>query len=587
MSASASANTSDSTTASADATVLVVDDEESIRFTFETFLSKAGYTVLSAEKLAAAQLRLEEKAIDLIFCDILLPDGSGIDLLKYVRQAEHDCPVVMITGQPAIDTAAAAVRTGAYDYLVKPIRKADLLRITDKALAQRRLEADRRRVQEENERYRRHLEAIFSSVQDAIITVDTDGCIIAVNRAVARISGVADTELLDQPMEAVENPCLQCCFESVLAILAGGGNISQRQIECRLADGRRRVLEVACAPLRNRREQLIGATLVVRDNTRVHELEHQLRAHDRIRELIGNSAPMQRIYELIQALSDTDATVLITGESGTGKSLVARAIQRNSLRSSTPMLTVACSALVTELLESELFGHIRGAFTGAVADKVGRFEACHEGTLFLDEIAEVSPNIQVKLLRFLQEMEFERVGESVPIKVDVRIIAATNQDLKAAVATGRFREDLYYRLKVVEIEVPPLRQRRDDIPLLARHFCQQFCDHYQKRIYGFTDEVMAAFMAYDWPGNVRELEHAIERAFVLCPAKAISLKYLPAEITNKAAAGASKLPAVDEARHIAVVLRRTDGNKAKAARLLGISRQTLYRKLRRYDLVRQ
>ncbi|MDJ0781647.1 MAG: sigma 54-interacting transcriptional regulator [Desulfosarcinaceae bacterium] len=570
--------------APAPATILVVDDEESIRFTFDTFLSQAGYAVLSAAKLAVAERQLAENEVDLIFCDILLPEGSGIDLLKKVHQAERDCPVVMITGQPAIDTAAAAVRSGAYDYLVKPIRKDDLLRITGKALAQRALELERRRVQAENERYRRHLEAIFSSVQDAIITIDTDGRIIAVNRAVAGISGMTDTELLHQPIDLVDNACLQRCFESVAAILAGGASIRQRQIECRSEDGSRRVLEAACSPLRNRRRQLIGATLVVRDNTRVHDLENQLRAQHRIRELIGNSAPMQRIYELIQALSDTDATVLITGESGTGKSLVARAIQKNSLRRRKPMLTVSCSALVAELLESELFGHVKGAFTGAVADKIGRFEACHQGTLFLDEIAEVSPNIQVKLLRFLQEMEFERVGASTPIKVDVRIIAATNQDLTAAVAAGRFREDLYYRLKVVEIEVPPLRQRRADIPLLARHFCQQFCDHYQKRIYGVTDEVMAAFMAYDWPGNVRELEHAIERAFVLCPAKAISLKYLPPEITKKAAQRTGKRPADDEARRIAVVLRRTDGNKAKAARLLGISRQTLYRKLRRYGL---
>jgi DNA-binding NtrC family response regulator len=240
---------------------------------------------------------------------------------------------------------------------------------------------------------------------------------------------------------------------------------------------------------------------------------------------------------------------------------------------------------VADLLESELFGHVKGALTGAVSDKVGRFEACHEGTLFLDEIAEVSPSIQVKLLRFLQEMEFERVGDARTIKVNVRVIAATNRDLKAAVAAGRFREDLYYRLKVVEIEVPPLRERRDDIPLLAHHFCERFGKRYQKQISGFTDEVMAALLAYDWPGNVRELEHAIERAFVLCPSQTISRKYLPAEVGSAASGPIMNTPAGDEPTIITKALRRSGGNKAKAARYLGISRQTLYRKLRRYDLL--
>ena len=212
----------------ASATILVVDDEESIRFTFDTFLSKVGYTVLSAGRMTTAKQLMDDNDIDLIFCDIVLPEGSGIELLGRARQTEKDCPVVMITGQPAIETAAAAVRAGAYDYLVKPIRKDDLLRITAKALAQRVLEVERRRIQEENERHRRHLEAIFSSVQDAIITVDTVGRIIDVNRAVERICGTAAIELLHQPMAAVDNPCLQRCFESATAILAGGDSIRQR-----------------------------------------------------------------------------------------------------------------------------------------------------------------------------------------------------------------------------------------------------------------------------------------------------------------------------------------------------------------------
>lgn len=231
--------------------------------------------------------------------------------------------------------------------------------------------------------------------------------------------------------------------------------------------------------------------------------------------IIGNSAPMQEVYKLIRQVAASNATVLLRGESGTGKELVARAIHRNSSRAKGPFVAVSCAALPETLLESELFGHEKNAFTGATSQKQGRFELAHQGTLFLDEIAEISPAVQVKLLRVLQEREFERLGGTKPIKVDVRLIAATNKDLKQLVERKAFREDLYYRLHVIEIYLPPLRERREDIPLLVEHFLNRFNQQNGRRLKGATPEAMELLMRYDWPGNVRELENTVERAVVL------------------------------------------------------------------------
>ncbi|MCG8564458.1 MAG: sigma-54 dependent transcriptional regulator, partial [Desulfobacterales bacterium] len=298
----------------------------------------------------------------------------------------------------------------------------------------------------------------------------------------------------------------------------------------------------------------------------------------------------EKVFELIRALADTDATVLITGESGTGKSLVAREIHERSDRSDHTMVTVRCSSLAEQLLESELFGHVKGAFTGAVANKVGRFEMCNKGSIFLDEIGEISPALQLKLLGVIQDREFERVGDSTPITVDTRIIAATNRQLKEEVESGNFREDLYYRLNVVEIRMPPLRERHGDIPLLVDFFISKFKKKYQKGIQAVSMEIMDIFAAYPWPGNVRELEHAIEHGFVLCNQDVIELGHIPSEIrhfqskSSLAGNGAGHLSESEEKQELVSILEKTDWNKAKTARLMGISRPTLYRKLEKYGL---
>ncbi len=312
-------------------------------------------------------------------------------------------------------------------------------------------------------------------------------------------------------------------------------------------------------------------------------LRHRLEDHYRFEDIIAKSSKMQRLIELIKVVGKSNATVLITGESGTGKELVARAIHSQSNRHNKPFIAVSCAALPESLLESELFGHEKGSFTGAYAQKKGKFEFANGGTLFLDEIGEMSANIQVHLLRVLEEKEFTRVGGNEPIKVDVRVISATNKDLRKAIEKQKFREDLYYRLNVVNIELPPLRERKEDIPLLAEHFLNKFTSENRKEITGFSSDAMEFLLNYDWPGNVRELENAIERAVILARDSLITIDDLPQENLSLAYSTTTRKNLKEvEKEHILNILRETGDNYSEAARILGVSRMTLYNKAKEY-----
>jgi DNA-binding NtrC family response regulator len=300
-------------------------------------------------------------------------------------------------------------------------------------------------------------------------------------------------------------------------------------------------------------------------------------------ELIGKSPPMKRVAELIEMVAPTDTTVLITGESGTGKELVARAIHALSPRRYMPMVVIHCGALTETLLESELFGHERGAFTGAQYRKKGKFEVADGGTVFLDEISDISLKTQTDLLRVLQEKEIVRVGGTQPIKVDFRCIAATNKNLEDLVKAGTFRPDLYYRLNVFTIQLPPLRERREDIPLLAEHFLKKYATAMNRPVPRLTPEAVDLLLTYDWPGNVRELENAIERALVISRGAEIQPAHFPFQLQPHPAGNGQTLEDVERA-HIERVVRQCDGNLSRAARILGIDRSTLYSKLRRYGL---
>ena len=447
---------------------------------------------------------------------------------------------------------------------------------------------ERKRAEEAISRQRSRLTAIFRSVRDAIITVDTNLEVIEANQAAETICGFKLNRLIGRVFTDCRSGCDNACHEVLWETLKRKTAVTGYQIECGGGSRSLQNVDVSSSPLLDRDGRFMGAVMVIRDITRLNELEKELEERHRFQKIIGKSRRMREIYQLLEDLADLQTTVLVTGESGTGKELVAKALHNSGNRAFKPFVTVNCSALAENLLESELFGHVKGAFTGAVKNAQGRFQTANHGTIFLDEIGDISPRIQLKLLRFLQEKTFERVGESTSMRSDVRIIACTNKDLIAAVNAGQFREDLYYRLKVVEIFLPPLRERRGDIPLLVDHFRVAFNRSFQKNIQSIAHEVLDVFMGYHWPGNVRELEHTIEHAFVLCHGSSIEGRHLPREVRNQAA---TLMPSAHRAasqsrQEIEGALAATGWNVAKAARRLGIARRTIYRRIEKYGLQR-
>jgi DNA-binding NtrC family response regulator len=333
-------------------------------------------------------------------------------------------------------------------------------------------------------------------------------------------------------------------------------------------------------------QKIVAQQALLRENA---VLRKALKREYRFRDLVSKSSAMQAVFELARVAARANSTILVLGESGTGKEVMARAIHAESPRAEGPFVAVSCAALTESLLESELFGHEKGAFTGAVARRKGNFEAAGGGTLFLDEVGDITPKLQLELLRVLEERKFQRVGGTEPIEVDVRIIAATNRDLKKAVSEGKFREDLFYRLNVIPVTLPPLRARREDLPLLVESLLEQLAIELKRPIDGISNEAMAAVMAHNWPGNVRELRNVLERGAVVCSGSRLQLADLGmgAEAAQPAISAAvpASLEEV-ERRHIAAVLEHTGGNVSQAARILGIDRVTLYSKMKKYELRR-
>jgi two-component system, NtrC family, response regulator AtoC len=448
--------------------VLVVDDEANARRVLEILLRKLGCEVFSAPDGQSALELLHEGPMDLLITDLNMPGISGLELLTALRSNGHTFPVIVVTAYGTVENAVAAMKLGAFDFIIRPLDVEQVEMVIRRAL-------DVRRVHQENEFLRDEMNK-------------------------------------------------------------GWG------------------------------------------------------------EFIGQCPAMQKTYELIRQAGPSKASIFIIGATGTGKELVARAIHSNSGRSGL-FVPINCAAIPAEILESELFGYVRGAFTGAHKDRVGKFELAHQGTLFLDEITEMPLALQAKLLRVLQESRIDRLGSNHSIEVDIRIIAATNRDPLAAVQENRLREDLYYRINVLGIQLPPLRERPEDIPLLARHFIKQYRTSLGGGSFNLPDEVAQALIAYAWPGNVRELENMMERAVVLSQGGEIGLRHLPQEILSKERpvnvapaddehedldleAGVAKL----EKRLVTKALAQSYGNKAKAARLLKISERTLWYKLNKYGL---
>ncbi len=558
--------------------ILLVDDEKVLRFTFREFLEAGGYEVTTAADYDEAFKALTEKDFDLIVTDIILGGKTGIDLLKKVKEMEITCPVIVLTGYPDVETAAEAVRLGAFNYLSKPVDHETLLNAARIALKYKK-------VLDKEERYKTNLDAIYKSVKEAIITVNDELKIIEVNEA-AKICGLTRDDI-GKEYDSLASVCSGNCTEALRKTIKTRKSVETERIECRVANRPAQLVSITTSPLINDAGHYSGAVMVIFDETRLAELERNLRERTRFRNIIGSSSRMQELYRMIENLSRVDSTVLITGESGTGKELVATALHYGSeKRGKAPFVAINCAAIPENLIESELFGHEKGAFTGAVAARQGKFELAGGGTLMLDEIGDMPFPLQAKLLRVLEESEIHRVGGERTIKIDTRVIASTNRDLKEKVKAGEFREDLYYRLKVVEIIVPPLRSRLADISSLTSHFIEQFNEKFDKKIKGISSDVERLFMNHPWPGNIRELRHIIEHAAILCDNHVITLKDLPADLRETSQGEEREQPDTDKSETGAIlkVLEKARWNKTEAARLLGIDRTTLYRKMKKLGL---
>jgi two-component system response regulator PilR (NtrC family) len=453
----------------AKARILVVDDEQSMREFLEILFRREGYEVVTAGSVDGALAALESDDFELVITDIQMPERSGLDLLRAARDVSPDTLFVMITAFATTETAIAAMKEGAYDYITKPFQVDEIRLVVEKALEKKVLSSENRR------------------------------------------------------------------------------------------------------------------------------LRHELRTAARDRSMVGSSPAMHRVFEMVTQVAGTKTNVLIQGESGTGKELVARSIHEQSDRREKPFVAINCGAIPETLLESELFGHVKGAFTGAVQNKAGLFEAADGGTLFLDEVGELSPSLQVKLLRAIQEKTIRRVGGTGDRRIDVRILSATNRRLEDEVAAGRFREDLYYRLNVIQIRIPPLRERMEDVPLLVRHFVEKWSRELGRGPSGVSEDALAKLMEYAFPGNVRELENVIERAVALSRTPQIHCDALPPTVLRAGAPEArARIPSggvnlesmVNEYERglLLEALERSGGVKKRAAQLLGISFRSFRYRLEKLGL---
>lgn len=429
---------------------------------------------------------------------------------------------------------------------------------------------------------------ILDCIADGVFTVDRHLVITSFNRAAEQITGVPLEEALGRPCcevfraEICEGEC------ALKESISSGKPVVNRAIFIVRADGQRVPISVSTSMLKDARGRHIGGVETFRDLSLVEALRREVQKSFTFEDMLSRNERMREIFNILPDVATSGSTILIAGESGTGKELLAKAIHNLSGRSKKALVVVNCGAIPDTLLESELFGYQAGAFTDAKRDKPGRFAQADGGTIFLDEIGDITPALQVLLLRVLQDRTFVPLGATKPVTVDVRVLAATNKDLSAMVHSGRFREDLYYRLQVFKLTLPPLRERKEDIPLLAQHFVNCLNGIRGKDIAGLSPEAMSAFMQWHWPGNIRELENAIEHAFILCRGGLIEPRHLP-ELLRNLAQVSEELPtgatlAEMEARIIREALARNEGKKLTTARELGINKTTLWRKMKRLGI---
>jgi PAS domain S-box-containing protein len=435
----------------------------------------------------------------------------------------------------------------------------------------------------------RYFSLILDSVPQGIFTVNARGEITTFNRAAQRITGYREREVLGKACSSVFKTDLCDTICPLRQSISVRESTHGRRAIVRAKDGHGISISISTYPLETRTGKLLGGVEVFEDLSSLLALERKLDDKYRFDDIVSKNAEMDRIFALLPLVAESDSTVLISGESGTGKELAAKAIHNHSPRGKRPFVPISCAAMPDTLLESELFGYKKGAFTDAKRDKPGRIAQADRGTIFLDEIADLAKPLQVKLLRFLQERVYEPLGATAAVQADVRVISATNRDLSEMIQQGEFREDLYFRLNVVEIKLPPLRERSEDIPLLVEHFIRRFRTAKRRHIEGIEDDALALLVHYPFPGNIRELENVIERAFVVCQRNLIDARSLPDYVqqhrsVSELGKGAGALLKNAEAKLIVRTLKKHRGNRTRAAEELGIHRVTLFRKLRKYGL---
>jgi len=437
-------------------------------------------------------------------------------------------------------------------------------------------------------------DVILDSIADGVFTVDGDWNITSFNRAAEEITGVAREQAIGQKCFDIFQASICQANCALRDTMRTGRRWVDRRIDILNSQGEKVPVSISTSILRDKTGQAVGGVETFRDLSEIELLRKEIDHRYTFQDIISKNHQILRILEILPDIAASDCTVLIEGPTGSGKELVARAIHNLSKRAKRKYVAVNCGALPDTLLESELFGYKKGAFTDAKTDKPGRFALAEKGTLFLDEISDISVALQVKLLRVLQEKEYEPLGATATVKSDARVIAATNKSLAEQVARGTFREDLYYRLNVVKIVLPPLADRREDIPLLVSHFIRQMNAQQGKHVEGISEEALGVLMRHSFPGNVRELQNIIEHAFVLCHGPRIELKCLPADLIDSAARGAvpeeirAERPLMEaEAAAIVRTLRQHQGHRGKTAATLGIDKSTLWRKMKQYGLLQE
>ncbi|MBI5589081.1 MAG: sigma 54-interacting transcriptional regulator [Deltaproteobacteria bacterium] len=581
--------------------ILIVDDDPTNIAVLTDILSPEYETFAVKSGAAALKWVSAGDPPDLMLLDVRMPDMDGYEVCRRLRgnPLTRDIPVVFVTAADAAENEAMGLALGAVDYITRPFSPAIV-----KARVSNHLELSYARKASED-RYR----AIFAGTSDGIVIVDSQGRFIEANDAFCSKTGYTRRELLTMSIPDLDHgesaeqrkarlelaePLGDGLFETEHVRKDGSTfpvEVHTRRIEF---DGRSATLAV-CRDITRRRQaeeerdryRLELEKLLARRTRELREkggapaeMERDLKRRRGFLNIVGKSKAMQMLYSRLEVLAELSSTVLITGESGTGKDLAAEALHYGGGRSRHPLVRVACSDLAENLIESELFGHVRGAFTDARQDRIGRFQEVGKGTLFLDEIGDIPAQFQQRLLRVLEKRTFERVGDSRPIRMEARIVVATHRNLPEMVRLGLFREDLLYRLKVVDIHLPPLRDRREDIPLLVDHFLSLFGKEFKKELRGVSDAALRRLMTYGWPGNIRELRHILENAGIFCKTGLITEDDLPGELESGVISG--RLAGADAAwgmEAIRCALEEAGGNKARAARLLGISRRTIYRRL--------